>query len=127
MSNPERRPRPLILLRVLGLVMLTFGLLQLDDPDPFVWVGYYVAVSVACAVAAYRPMPALLFWPLAALTVLGVAFASPGFFDWLLHRPAADLLAPMSAERMYIEESRELLGLVIAGAFLLVARSMSRG
>lgn len=106
--------------------MLLFALLQLNDPDPLVWVTYYAAIACACTVAAYRPLPRALFLVLAAVTAAGVVLTLPGFIDWLLNRPASDLWAPMSASRMYIEHSRELLGLAIAGGFLVTAQRLSR-
>ncbi len=122
-SAGTRRQRLLPL--VLGLAMLVCALLQLNDPDPLVWVGYYALVAVACTVAAYRPLPAVLFWMLGAATAAGLALTLPGFVDWLTRRPASDLWAPMSAERMYIEHSREFLGLLIAGACLVTVRRLS--
>ena len=111
---------------LLGLGMLLFALLQLNDPDPLIWVSYYAAIACACTVAAYRPLPRVAFLVLLALTAAGALLALPGFADWVLNRPTSDLWAPMSADRMYIEHSRELLGLVIAGACLVSAHRLSR-
>ena len=111
---------------ILGLAMLVFALLQLNDPDPVTWVSYYTLVACACTVAAYRPLPPILFWGLLVASAAGIAITLPGFVDWVLNRPASDLWAPMSADRMYIEHSRELLGLVIAAACLVTARRLSR-
>jgi hypothetical protein len=111
---------------LLGLAMLVFGLLQINDPDPLIWVTYYAAIACACTVAAYRPLPRVAFLALAAVTAAGVVLTFPGFIDWLLNRPTSDLWAPMSASRMYIEHSRELLGLLIAGGFLVAAHRQSR-
>jgi hypothetical protein len=106
--------------------MLVFALLQLNDPDPLIWVSYYAAIACACTVAAYRPLPTVVFLGLVAVTASGAVLTLPGFADWILNRPTSDLWAPMSADRMYIEHSRELLGLVIAGACLVTARRFSR-
>ncbi len=105
--------------------MLAFAMLQLNDPDPLIWVTYYAAVAAACTVAGYRPLPRAAFLALAAVTVAGAVATLPGFVDWVLNRPASDLWAPMSAERSYIEDSRELLGLLIAGGCLVAARRLS--
>lgn len=126
MRSSSPRSGPGLLPLLLGLGMLVFALLQLNDPDPLVWVSYYAAIACACTVAAYRPLPAVVFLGLAAVTATGAALALPGFADWILNRPASDLWAPMSADRMYIEHSRELLGLAIAGACLTVSRRLSR-
>ena len=125
MRSSRRRPSPGLLPLVMGLVMLVFALLQLNDPDPLVWVVYYAAVACACTVAAYRPLPTVAFLGLAAVTLAGVVLTLPGFAEWVLNRPTSDLWAPMSADRMYIEHSRELLGLAIAGAFLVTAHRLS--
>ena len=116
---------PNIAVLLLGLLNLIFALLQLNDPDPLVWMSYYAAIACACTVAAYRPLPIVAFLGLAAVTAAGVVITLPGFADWVLNRPPSDLWAPMSAERMYIEHSREFLGLLIAAACLLTARNLS--
>ena len=119
------RRAPDLRLLVLGLAMLVFGLLQINDLDPVIWVGYYALLALACTLAAYRPLPAVLFWAPAVATAAGLAVTLPGFADWLLNRPAGDLWATMSADRMYIEHSREFLGLLIGGACLVTARGLS--
>lgn len=106
--------------------MLVFALLQFNDPDPLIWVGYYLAIAGACAVAGFRPLPRVVFLALAAVTLAGAVLTLPGFADWILHRPTSDLWAPMSADRLYIEHSRELLGLLIGGACLVTAHRLSR-
>ena len=125
---PSSRPRsgPRFLPLLLGLAMLVFALVQINDPDPLIWVTYYAAIACACTIAAYRPLHRAVFLALAAVTAAGVVLTLPGFFDWLLNRPTSDLWAPMSADRMYIEHSRELLGLLIAGGFLVAVDRLSR-
>ncbi len=125
MEFPRRRSSPRFLPLLLGLAMLVFALLQINDPDPLIWVTYYAAIACACTIAAYRLLPRVVFLALAAITATGVVLTLPGFIDWLLNRPTSDLWAPMSASRMYIEHSRELLGLLIAGGFLVMADRLS--
>ena len=105
--------------------MLVFALVQLNDPDPLIWVTFYAAIACACTVAAYRPLPRAVSLALGGVIAVGVALTLPGFVDWLLNRPPSDLWAPMSDDRMYIEHSRELLGLLIAGACLVAAHRLS--
>ncbi len=126
MADGGRDRGPEWLPRLAGVAMLVFGLLQLNDPDPLIWVSYYVAVAIACTLAAYRPLPAVVLVVLGGVTVGGILLTLPGFADWLLNRPTSDLWAPMATDRMYIEHSRELLGMVIAGACLAVAFRWSR-
>ena len=126
MRSSSPRSSPGLLPLLLGLGMLVFALLQLNDPDPLIWVSYYAAIACACTVAAYRPLPTVAFLGLAAVTAAGAVLTLPGFADWILNRPTSDLWAPMSTDRMYIEHSRELLGLVVAGACLVAAHRLSR-
>ena len=106
--------------------MLVFALLQVNDPDPLIWVSYYAAIACACTFAAFRWLPRAAFLALAAVTLAGAALTLPGFVDWAFNRPTSDLWAPMSTDRMYIEHSRELLGLLIAGGFLVASDRLSR-
>lgn len=126
MRSSQRRSSPRFLPLLLGLTMLVFALLQINDPDPLIWVTYYAAIACACTFAAYRSLHRVVFLTLVAITGAGVALTLPGFVDWLLNRPTSDLWAPMSTSRMYIEHSRELLGLLIAGGFLVAAHRLSR-
>lgn len=125
MMSPRRSSGPRFLSLLLGLTMLVFALLQINDPDPLIWVTYYAVIACACTIAAYRPLHRVVFLALAAVTAAGVVLTLPGFIDWLLNRPTSDLWAPMSTSRMYIEHSRELLGLLIAGGFLVTANRLS--
>lgn len=125
MRSSQRRSSPRFLPLLLGLTMLVFALLQINDPDPLIWVTYYATIACACTFAAYRPLHRAVFLALAAITAAGVVLTLPGFVDWLLNRPTSDLWAPMSTSRMYIEHSRELLGLLIAGGFLVTAHRLA--
>jgi hypothetical protein len=102
----------------LGLAVLLAGCaaVQYNDPDPVLWISLYGAGSVLLLLAAagWRRRWAVLV-VLGAYAVVG-AIALPGFVDWLLHHPAGDLTAPMSAEQPHIEASREFVGLLIAAA-----------
>lgn len=100
---------------------LLFGLgaiVQLNDPDPWLWVGIYCLVA-AVATAGYLDKwkrPLLYIATVACLIGLGIAF--PGFWDYVAHHMGEDLMQGMSDERMYIEETREFLGMSIALAVL---------
>lgn len=99
--------------------MTVFAGLQWNDPDPWLWVTLYAAAALlfGLAIAGWRRSWAIALVLAAYATV--AATALPGFLEWLLHHPWSDLTAAMAADRQYIEDSRELLGLVIAAATLI--------
>lgn len=128
MSPPSRSMKYLHL-----FVALLFGLgavVQLNDPDPWLWVVLYGLVA-AVGVAGYLDKwkyPLLYVATAGCLIGLGLAF--PGFWEYLSAHMGEDLMQGMSDERMYIEETREFLGMVIAlavlGAYWVVFRKMTR-
>lgn len=108
-----------ILYLLLGLAMATFAWLQINDPDPWLWVPIYLcsaALFLAALFGWFRRWAVVSVWVIYAILML---LALPGFVEWLLHHPWSDLTGEMSADRQYIEDSRELLGLLIAALCLL--------
>ncbi len=106
---------------LLALMFLAFAALQINDPDPILWIIIYLAMTALCALAAfgkyYRvPMMALALGYLIYMIVL-----FPGVTDWF-HSPDLSLLFDDIAKMQYpyIEESREFLGLLICEIVLIV-------
>ncbi len=72
---------------VTALVMLLFAVVQLNDPDAFVWFVIYLVPGILAATAAFRlPVLKKAVAPLAALTALSLAGVvyywptTPGFW-----------------------------------------------
>lgn len=90
--------------------------LQLNDPDPLFWVTLYL-------LAATAPLLALINRPLrihryllgiaSGFCLAGFAMVLSGASVYLQHLEDS-LIQDMSAEKPYIEETRELLGALIA-------------
>ena len=100
----------------LAAVLVGCAAVQYNDPDPLLWITLYGAgaLLLVLAAAGWRRRWAVLV-VLAAYAAVGATLL-PGFVDWLLHHPGSDLIAPMAADRPHIEESREVVGLLIAAA-----------
>jgi hypothetical protein len=102
------------------LLLLGFAAVQLNDPDPLFWGGFYVACATIPLLAVFR----INSWILYALCVAyGIAVIAPtldGFFEYQRH--SESLVHGMSPDRPYIEEAREFLGALIA--FVLITVSM---
>ena len=58
---------------VWAVLLILGALVQLNDPDPFVWVAVYLCASALSAAAAAGR---LAWWPPAALAVAAVAWAA---------------------------------------------------
>ncbi len=112
---------------LLALMFLVFAFVQVNDPDPVIWILIYGIMAVFSIMAIFE----LYFrkFLVAALIVFGLysLYYFPGLQDWLAqdHKEQLfDNLAKM--EHLYIEESREFLGLMICNAVLILYLIRSR-
>ena len=101
-------------------IFAVFAALQLDDPDPILWASIYFVCSglwiaewagIRKNWAIHAVILVLVFWmgTLAQGPVDLINFGDPG-----------DLMAQMSLDKRYIEESREFIGLGICTMSLLI-------
>lgn len=106
---------------ILAVMFIIFAFVQVNDPDPLVWILIYGLMAATCVMAAFDYyLPKVLIGM--AFILAGYAiFYFPGLREWLQHddkEKLFDNLAKM--EFSYIEESREFLGLVICVAVLIM-------
>ncbi|WP_448520471.1 transmembrane 220 family protein [Rhodoflexus sp.] len=95
-------------------IFALFAWFQLDDPDPYLWTGIYGSVAIVSLMALFRIYK---MWTIVTGGVIctgGVLYLLPSVFDWLMNHSEVSLITGMSADRMYIEESRECFGLMLA-------------
>lgn len=99
---------------ILAVMFLVFAFLQINDPDPVVWILIYGAMAVMCVLAAFRHyyVPAYI-----ALLVIYIAYSFSSLSSalrWLRSDNKAMLFDNVAKmQNLYIEESREYLGLLI--------------
>lgn len=110
-----------------AILVLSAGL-QLNDPDPVVWVAIYAAAALLAALAAtgrrpaWRRPVALVVAFVALGWALSVAFSSPRV------PPLGELVGDWRMYASGVEERRETLGLLwIACWSALVALPARRG
>jgi len=112
---------------VLAIMFLLFAFVQLNDPDPVIWILIYGAMAVIAVLAIFEFYPKKV---LIALIVLYVAYSTlyiSGVAEWLHHDNKADLFDDVAKmEHPYIEESREFLGLMICVAVLVLYLVLAR-
>jgi len=97
---------------ILALLFFLFAALQLNDADPWIWVGIYGAVAVLCGLTASgRYLPKLILGTI-LLTIFGLGWYLPDFVAWL-QSGMTSITSSMKAETPHVELVREFLGLVL--------------
>lgn len=106
---------------LLALMFLVFAFLQVNDPDPALWILIYGAMSVVCIMAIFESYNRKLLVALIMLYSVYCYFLWPGISEWLRQVDKSVLFDDvMKMEHLYIEESREFLGLVISIVVVLI-------
>ena len=113
---------------VLAIMFLVFALLQINDPDPLVWILIYFTMTVACTMAAFakynRPLMAIQ----GAVYIIYIVLLWPGVVDWMRSPDRALLFDDLAKMQYpYIEETREVMGLAICLMVLGMLWARSRG
>ena len=103
---------------VLCALFLTFAAVQLNDPDPWLWVALYGLVAMVCGLTAfgkYRKNLVLL-----GLAVCGIELFNigPEFIKWI-DMGMPNIAEEMKAEAPHIEFAREFFGLLLCVGVLL--------
>jgi hypothetical protein len=106
---------------ILAIMFMGFAFLQLNDPDPVIWILIYGVMAVFCVMAMFD------FYSRKALIAVLLIYTAysffyiPGVIEWLQHDKRSALFDDVAKmEHLYIEESREFLGLLICIAVLAV-------
>ncbi|HJU75515.1 MAG TPA: transmembrane 220 family protein [Gemmatimonadaceae bacterium] len=102
------------------LFLLLFALsvvVQWNDPDPFVWMAIYGAAAVACALSLARKLPRWLPMLIALIAILWSLTFVPRVLGKV---PFLDMFQTWEMNDIGIEESREMYGLLIVAAWMLV-------
>ena len=108
-------------MRIANAVMLAaFALsvvVQINDPDPLVWIAIYGCAAVACLLAllgrGHWSYPAIL----AAVASVWAARIAPRVVGAV---PVSDMFGAFEMESVAIEESREMYGLLIVAVWMAV-------
>jgi hypothetical protein len=116
---------------VLAVMFLAFAFLQINDPDPVLWILIYGSMAVVCVLAAFKIYSRLAMIILLAGFIGYSAMFIPGLKEWLAQDERSVLFDDLAKmEHPYIEESREFLGLwiciLILGLQLVRARKASK-
>src|SRR5687768_5332347 len=106
---------------VLAVMFLLFAFVQINDPDPVLWILIYGLMAVACVLAAFdRFYTKVLIVMLLLYAAYSFVFLS-GVLEWIRSDDKSMLFDDIAKMQYpYIEESREFLGLFICIAVLIM-------
>lgn len=99
---------------LLFVVFLSFAWLQLNDPDPAIWVSIYGAVALLFGISNFTTIPKIIIYALLTGMIIFALYHVPYFIEWLKSPNKSELFGDMVYEKPYIEGSREFMGLLIA-------------
>lgn len=109
-----------------ALTLFGFAALQINDPDPVIWVIFYCLCAAVPLFLLVNKFIRPLFWLTLTLCIIGLFLSASGAYNYYLHMDQEPLMQRMNPEKPYIEEAREFLGtliaLVLVGLSSLLAR-----
>jgi hypothetical protein len=116
-----------ILNYILAVMFLIFASLQVNDPDPIVWILIYGSMAVVCVMAAFEYYVPWLMIIQFVCYLIYCFILTPGLSEWLASPDRSLLFSEVAKmQYLYIEESREFLGLCICMAVLILYWFRSR-
>ena len=99
---------------ILALIFLLFAFVQINDPDPILWILIYGNMAVLSVLAMFKMR--FVYWLVATIVLYSIyaALLVNGAWEWI-QSPDRSLLFDDIAKMQYpyIEETREFLGLII--------------
>jgi len=108
-----------VILLFFALCFAAFAYLNLNDPDPIIWVAAYSITSALFVMAAFDRSQRSVIGAVAAILFIWMCTMAPGMVDWFqLGMPS--ITGEMKATDIHVEVVREFLGLLIAVVSLVV-------
>jgi hypothetical protein len=106
---------------ILALMFFSFAFVQLNDPDSVLWIIIYLSMAAICILAIFKKYYKIVMVILAVGYLIYGIILFPGLLEWLQTENKSLLFDDIAKmQHLYIEESREFLGLVICLAVLTV-------
>lgn len=108
------------------LILIAFSALQWNDPDPYLWIAFYLLCAAVPLLALLRK-PLKIMVTLAAIAcLLEMGRTVAGAYNYYLHMAEEPLMQSMNPNKPYIEEAREFLGSLIAMALVFFSQWLAR-
>lgn len=101
---------------IMLLLFVFAAVVQVNDPDPHLWIGIYTTAAVVCALELRRRTAG---WAPLALSLLALAWAG-SLYAGARDVPIGALFAEWEMRDLRIEEAREMYGLTIVAVWMLI-------
>lgn len=99
---------------ILALMFMAFAFVQVNDPDPILWILIYGAMAAVSVMAIFNFYLPKLMWALVAGYLVYEVMLFPGVMEWFNSSDRSLLFDDFAKmQNLYIEEAREFLGLTI--------------
>jgi Transmembrane family 220, helix len=106
---------------ILAVMFLLFAFVQINDPDPVIWILIYGAMAVLSIMAIFKFYPMKFMIALLVLYVLYSIVYMPGVLEWLRQDDKSMLFDDVAKMQYpYVEEAREFFGLLICIIVLVI-------
>lgn len=99
------------------IVMIIFSILQLNDPDPLVWIATYLCAAFLCLLALRNKLPLWLAVVTCGLFLAGAVYQWPEIFKGV---------TGTMENNPEVELARESLGLIICAVFVMASFFLQR-
>ena len=109
-----------------AVMLLAFGLgfaVQFNDPDPLAWAAIYALAAGACLFALLGRSTWILSTAVAVVAIVWSVSLAPAVLGRV---PFLDMFDAWEMENVGIEESREMYGLLIIAAWMMVLAVRAR-
>ncbi len=106
-----------------SMLFVAMAALQLNDPDPLLWVVVYLAIAVIAGARIFDLRLPAVFWVTVGMAAACLMISLPGFLAYLVSGDLASVGGEMSPHKPYVEPAREFLGIVIGAISLFFYRN----
>ena len=110
---------------ILTVLFILFAVVQINDPDPWMWVILYLYVALMTAFAAFGRYISNALWFGLVFCLFKLIRLLPDFISWI-QQGMPSIVETMKAEIPYVELTREFLGSTICIVVLIYLKWRSR-
>ena len=103
---------------LITVVFIIFGLIQINDPDFWIWTPLYLLVAIIPILFIRNTLSQMLLLLLILLYTIYLLFYVPDILDWI-NGGMENIAGKMKAEEPHIELAREFFGLLICVVTLI--------